>query len=69
MIAKRLDVPLDEAQKRVRDVDAHRARYHKQYYNRDWADPHHYHLTINAELIGIEGSAALIVAAVKRESR
>ena len=53
----------------MRDVDAHRARYHKQYYNRDWADPHHYHLTINTELIGIEGSAALIVAAVKRESR
>lgn len=69
VVAKRLDVPLEEAQKRVRDVDAHRARYHRQYYNRDWADPHHYHLTINTELLGIEGSAGLIVAAVKRENR
>lgn len=69
VIAKRLGVSIEEAQKRVRDVDAHRARYHKQYYNRDWADPHHYHLTLNTELLGIEGSAALIVAAVKRENR
>lgn len=69
VVAERLAIPLEEAQKRVRDVDAHRARYHKQYYNRDWTDPHHYHLTINTELVGIEGSAALIVAAVKRENR
>jgi cytidylate kinase len=68
VVAERLGISVDEAQKRVRDVDAHRARYHRQYYNRDWADPHTYHLTINTELIGIEGSAALIVAAVKREA-
>ncbi|MDX2260875.1 MAG: cytidylate kinase-like family protein [Gemmatimonadales bacterium] len=69
LIAERLAIPLDEAERRVRDVDAHRARYHRQYYDRDWHDPHNYHLTINTEWMGFEKAAALIVAVVQGEQR
>ncbi len=66
-VAQRLAIPLDEAQRRVRDVDAHRARYHKQYYDRDWNDPRTYHMTLNTEWLGMERSAAVIVGAVNGE--
>lgn len=64
IIADRLGVSLDEAQRRVRDVDAHRARYHRQYYQRDWADPRGYHLVVNTGLLGLDRAATTIVAAV-----
>lgn len=69
IIAARLRLSAEEAAKRIHDTDAHRARYHRQYYNRDWADPHAYHLTLNTEWLGIPRAAAIVVAAVdeKRE--
>lgn len=66
IIADRLGVSFEEAQRRVRDVDAHRARYHRQYYNRDWADPRGYHLVVNTGLLGLERAAAVIVEAVRK---
>ena len=66
VISKRLGIPLDEAGRRVRDVDAHRARYHRQYYNRDWADPAGYHLIVNTGWLGVERAAAVIVTAARK---
>lgn len=67
-IAQRFGISSDEAVQRVKDVDAHRARYHRQYYGRDWADAHHYHLTLNTEWLGIDRAAAVVVAAARYPS-
>lgn len=67
-IAKRDGISSDEAMQRVKDVDAHRARYNRQYYGRDWADAHHYHLTLNTEWLGIDRAAAIVVAATRYPS-
>ena len=42
-------------------MDAMRARYHRQYYQRDWTDPIHYHMTLNTGMLGLAGATALIV--------
>ena len=65
VVADRLGVPFETAARRVRDEDAHRAEYHRRWYQRDWADPHHYHLVVNAGWLGLETAADLIVALVK----
>jgi cytidylate kinase len=63
--ADRHGVSLEEATKRLKAVDANRARYHKQWYERDWADARCYHLTLNTAWLGLERSAELVVAAVR----
>jgi cytidylate kinase len=65
IVAARLGIAVDEAERRLKDVDAHRARYHRQYYHRDWADPHHYHLVLNTGWLGIDRAAAVVVAAAR----
>ena len=65
VIADRLGVSLEEAARKVRDVDAHRAEYHRRWYARDWADAHNYHLVINVEWVGREGAAEVVVGMVK----
>ncbi|MES2304511.1 MAG: cytidylate kinase-like family protein [Gemmatimonadota bacterium] len=64
VIAARDATTREEAEKRVRDTDAHRSRYHRQYYNRDWTDPRSYHLTLNTEWLGLPRCAGIVVAAV-----
>ncbi len=64
-MADRLGLSYEEAERRVRDVDAHRTRYHAQYYNRDWSDPRNYHLVLNTGWLGLQRAADIIVAAVK----
>ncbi len=65
VIAKRLGVSLEEAARKVRDVDAHRAEYHRKWYSRDWADAHNYHLVINVGWVGLERAAEVVVRMVK----
>jgi cytidylate kinase len=60
-VAQRLLLPLAEAERQVKDVDAHRAGYHRQYYGRDWADPRNYHMILNTEKLGFERTVELIV--------
>jgi cytidylate kinase len=62
---ERLGVDEAEARRVVARSDENRARYHRQYYDRDWADPLNYHLTLNTDALGYEGSAAVIVGSVK----
>ena len=68
VIADRLSVSLDDAARKIRDVDAHRAEYHRKWYGRDWADAHNYHLVINVGWVGMDRAAALVVGLVKRET-
>jgi cytidylate kinase len=58
----RLGMDPAEVARIVDDTDAMRARYHSQYYQRDWADPLNYHLVLNTGLLGLAGAAELIVA-------
>ena len=51
-----------EARAAVASTDASRARYHRELYQRVWADPVNYHFVLNTELLGIEGAADLILA-------
>jgi cytidylate kinase len=60
-IAGRLGCTLEEARKQLQETDARRARYHKEHYGRDWADPVNYHMVINTGFLGIEGTADIVV--------
>lgn len=50
-----------EAEKLMEETDAHRQRYHREYYDRDWADPTHFHLVLNTGLLGYDGAGDVIV--------
>ncbi len=65
VIAKRLGISAEEAARKVRDVDAHRAEYHRKWYARDWFDAHNYHLVINVGWVGLERAADVVVRMVK----
>ncbi len=59
--AERLGVPPDEAATVTDETDKMRARYHRQYYSRDWNDPVSYHMLLNTAALGLDGTAAVIV--------
>lgn len=63
-IAERLAVPREEAERLVHQTDENRARYHRQYYHRDWHDPVNYHLVLNSSWLGVERAVKVIVGAV-----
>ena len=60
--SQRLGMDPAEVVKIVDDTDAMRARYHREYYNRDWADPLNYHMVLNTGALGLAGAAEVIVA-------
>lgn len=68
VIAARTGISVEDAGKKVKDNDAHRMRYHRQWYDRDWKDPHNYHLVVNTEWLGLDRAAHLIVAALPGRS-
>lgn len=60
--SQRLGMDPAEVVKIVDDTDAMRARYHREYYSRDWADPLNYHMVLNTGALGLAGAAGVIVA-------
>ena len=50
------------AEKHMDAIDAQRARYHREYYSRDWNDPALYHLTVNTGFMGYEGAADVVLS-------
>ncbi len=62
---ERLGIDEAAARQELEDTDSARARYHKQYYGRDWNDPVNYDVVLNTETIGLEGAARVIVGLVK----
>jgi CMP/dCMP kinase len=58
--AEGLDARAAEA--RMDEVDADRARYHREHYGRDWDDPAHFHMVLNTGLLGLDGATEIIVA-------
>jgi cytidylate kinase len=59
--AARLAVTPEEAARIMDDTDRNRARYHREYYDRDWADPVNYHMVLNTGALGLDGAARVIV--------
>jgi cytidylate kinase len=59
--AERLGVPPAEAATITDDTDRNRARYHRQYYERDWNEPASYHMLLNTAALGLDGAAEVIV--------
>lgn len=51
-----------EAERRLRESDANRARYHRHHYGRDWSDPANYHMVLNTASLGVDGATEIIVA-------
>jgi cytidylate kinase len=62
----RLGLDPQKAALAVEESDAARARYHRQYYHRDWNDPVNYHLVINTGALGLDGAAAVIIQEARR---
>lgn len=65
----RLDGGEAEAIRVLEETDAARARYHKQYYGRDWNDATNYHMVLNTDGLGLEGTAQLIVSRIQSLGR
>ena len=59
---ERLGIDPEEAPRMVDERDRNRERYHKEYYERDWADATNYHMVLNTALLGYDGAANLIAA-------
>jgi cytidylate kinase len=53
------------AERAMHEMDAQRARYHREHYGRDWDDPVHYHLILNTGLLGLEGAAEVILSCAR----
>jgi cytidylate kinase len=56
----------EEAARRLDETDRNRARYHREYYQRDWRDPLNYHLVLNTGLLGFDDAAQLVIAYARR---
>lgn len=54
-----------EAERRLKESDANRARYHRHHYSRDWSDPANYHMVLNSEMLGLDGAVETIVGRAK----
>lgn len=52
------------AERRIKQTDANRAAYVKQFYGHDWLNPRHYDLVLDSDRLGFERCARLIVTAV-----
>jgi CMP/dCMP kinase len=66
VIAQRLGMPLEEAATLTDETDRNRSRYHRQHYQRDWADPANYHLVLNTAALGLDGAANVVVDRARR---
>ena len=62
----RLGVDPRHAEKTVREVDGNRARYHREYYERDWNEATHYHLVLNTGALGLDGAVEVVLDRARR---
>lgn len=66
LAVERLGVDPASVEKVVDDTDRHRDQYVKAYYGRQRQDVAIYDLVVNAERLGIDGAATVIVAEARR---
>jgi cytidylate kinase len=56
---------LEQAERQVRDADRERARFIKEHFHLDVADPLHYDLTLNTSRISVSQCATLLASAME----
>ncbi len=65
-VAERLRLSIAEAEKKVDEINKQREQYVRTAFKRSWRAHDNYHLAINTEWLGIEGTAQLIISAAQR---
>jgi len=55
-----LDIPFDEAGKKVTEMNHQREEYVKHHFKRDWRDLANYDLCVNTARLGLDGAAELV---------
>ena len=55
-----LDVPPQDAPKRVHEINHQRQEYVKRHFHRDWRDFTNYDLCVNTSRIGLDGAAEMV---------
>jgi len=68
LAVERLGVEPGSAEQVVNDTDRQRDQYVRTYYGRHRQDPTIYDLVVNAERLGFEGAAGVIVAEARRRA-
>ena len=58
-------IPADDMEKRIIQMDRGRANYYNYYTGHTWGDMRRYDLTLNSGITGVAGAVELIVALVK----
>ncbi|MBW8771885.1 MAG: cytidylate kinase-like family protein, partial [Gemmatimonadetes bacterium] len=66
VVAAREGIGAAAAEAAIDKTDANRARYHRDYYKREWSDPALYHLTLNTGVLGYEAAADLVLARARQ---
>jgi cytidylate kinase len=64
--AERLGMDPEDVAALLDETDSMRARYHRQYYKRDWNDPVNYHMVLNTGVLGLDRAAAIVADEAKR---
>jgi CMP/dCMP kinase len=64
-VMQRDNIELAEATKRVDDTNKRREQYVRRYWHRNWLEPENYHLCLNTEFLGIDGTANLVTQVVR----
>ena len=60
-VVEREGVTPDVAARRVEETNKRREQYVRRYWHRSWLAPENYHLCVNTDWLGIDGTALLIV--------
>ena len=63
---ERLGIEPAKAEKLVDETDRQRDQYVRTYYGRTREDPSNYDLVVNAERLGLDGAAAVVMAEARR---
>lgn len=66
-VCSRTGLDIEKATDLIEKVDKKRASYYNYFSNKVWGDIHSYDMSINSSLLGIEGTASLIVTLVKEQ--
>lgn len=64
-VARDLDIPVDEAKRRVIRTNSDRRAFIRKYFNADISDPINYDLVINTETLSVDAAIGTVYSAIK----
>ena len=64
-VARDLDIPVDEAKRRVIRTNSDRRAFIRKYFNADISDPINYDLVINTETLSVDAAIDTVCSAIK----